>query len=92
MPVIAERPRLPDDTPKAAEQILRIGEYGSTQWGSFAAGAVIVSIAVVALFYALQKNLVAGLTAGSSSRRTVVRVHQDTSDMHRYAERGRPTG
>jgi arabinogalactan oligomer/maltooligosaccharide transport system permease protein len=42
-----------------------VGEYGSTQWGSFAAGAVIVSIPVVALFYALQKHLVAGLTAGS---------------------------
>ena len=41
-----------------------VGEYGSTQWGSFAAGAIIVSIPVVALFYALQKNLVAGLTAG----------------------------
>jgi len=42
-----------------------VGEYGSTQWGSFAAGAILVSVPVVALFYALQKNLVAGLTAGS---------------------------
>ena len=42
-----------------------VGEYGSTQWGSFAAGAVLVSIPVVALFYVLQKHLVAGLTAGS---------------------------
>jgi multiple sugar transport system permease protein len=42
-----------------------VGEFGSTQWGSFAAGAVIVSIPVVGLFYALQRHLVAGLTSGS---------------------------
>jgi arabinogalactan oligomer/maltooligosaccharide transport system permease protein len=41
-----------------------VGEYGSTQWGSFAAGAIIVSVPVVALFYVLQRHLVAGLTAG----------------------------
>ena len=41
-----------------------VGEYGSTEWGSFAAGAIIVSIPVVALFYALQRHLVSGLTAG----------------------------
>ncbi len=41
-----------------------VGEHGSTEWGSFAAGAILVSIPVVALFYALQRNLVAGLTAG----------------------------
>jgi arabinogalactan oligomer/maltooligosaccharide transport system permease protein len=41
-----------------------VGEHGSTEWGSFAAGAILVSIPVVALFYALQKNLVSGLTAG----------------------------
>ena len=41
-----------------------VGQHGSTEWGSFAAGAIVVSIPVVALFYALQKNLVAGLTAG----------------------------
>jgi arabinogalactan oligomer / maltooligosaccharide transport system permease protein len=41
-----------------------VGQHGSTEWGSFAAGAIIVSIPVVALFYVLQKNLVAGLTAG----------------------------
>ena len=40
-----------------------VGQYNA-DWGSFAAGAIIVSIPVVALFYALQKNLVAGLTAG----------------------------
>ena len=41
-----------------------VGDYG-TEWGHFAAGAVIVSIPVMALFFALQKHLVAGLTAGS---------------------------
>jgi arabinogalactan oligomer / maltooligosaccharide transport system permease protein len=41
-----------------------VGQHGSTEWGSFAAGAILVSIPVVALFYALQKHLVAGLTAG----------------------------
>ena len=33
-------------------------------WGELCAAAILVSIPVVALFYALQKNLVAGLTAG----------------------------
>jgi arabinogalactan oligomer/maltooligosaccharide transport system permease protein len=37
----------------------------SQQWGYFAAGAIIVSIPVVALFLFLQKFLVSGLTAGS---------------------------
>jgi arabinogalactan oligomer/maltooligosaccharide transport system permease protein len=37
----------------------------SQQWGFFAAGAVVVSIPVVALFLFLQKYLVSGLTAGS---------------------------
>ena len=41
-----------------------VGEY-STEWGHFAAGAVLVSIPVVGLFYALQKHLVSGLTAGA---------------------------
>ena len=36
----------------------------SIQWGPFAAASVIVSIPVMALFYALQKNLVGGLTSG----------------------------
>ena len=35
------------------------------QWGYFAAGSIIVSIPVVALFLYLQKYLVGGLTAGS---------------------------
>lgn len=41
-----------------------VGEY-QTDWGSFAAGAVLVSVPVMALFYALQKQLVGGLTAGA---------------------------
>jgi len=41
-----------------------VGEY-STEWGRFAAGAVLVSIPVMILFFALQKHLVEGLTAGS---------------------------
>ena len=41
-----------------------VGQY-STEWGHFAAGAVLVSIPVVVLFYALQKHLVGGLTAGA---------------------------
>jgi arabinogalactan oligomer/maltooligosaccharide transport system permease protein len=40
-----------------------VGDY-STDWGHFAAGALLVSIPVAALFYALQRHLVAGLTAG----------------------------
>jgi arabinogalactan oligomer/maltooligosaccharide transport system permease protein len=41
-----------------------VGEH-TTEWGHFAAGAILVSIPVMALFYVLQKHLVAGLTAGS---------------------------
>ena len=41
-----------------------VGDY-STEWGYFAAGAILVSIPVMALFFALQKHLVSGLTAGS---------------------------
>jgi arabinogalactan oligomer / maltooligosaccharide transport system permease protein len=37
----------------------------STAWGHFAAGAILVSTPVMALFFALQKHLVGGLTAGS---------------------------
>lgn len=40
-----------------------VGEHAA-QWGVFAAGALVVSIPVVALFYVAQKSLVAGLTAG----------------------------
>jgi arabinogalactan oligomer/maltooligosaccharide transport system permease protein len=37
----------------------------SQQWGYFAAGAIVVSIPIVALFFFLQRYLVSGLTAGS---------------------------
>lgn len=40
-----------------------VGDF-STEWGRFAAGAVLVSIPVMALFYVLQRHLVGGLTAG----------------------------
>ncbi|MCB9677521.1 MAG: sugar ABC transporter permease [Alphaproteobacteria bacterium] len=40
-----------------------VGDFG-TEWGRFAAGAVIVSLPVMALFFALQRHFVEGLTAG----------------------------
>lgn len=40
-----------------------VGEH-SVQWGLFAAASLIVSAPVVALFFALQRYLVGGLTAG----------------------------
>jgi arabinogalactan oligomer/maltooligosaccharide transport system permease protein len=40
-----------------------VGEY-RTEWGVFAAGALLVSAPVMAVFFALQKHLVGGLTAG----------------------------
>jgi len=40
-----------------------VGEY-RTEWGLFAAGALIVSAPVMAVFFALQRHLVGGLTAG----------------------------
>jgi arabinogalactan oligomer/maltooligosaccharide transport system permease protein len=40
-----------------------VGEFGA-EWGRFAAGAILVSIPVVALFFLLQRQLVEGLTAG----------------------------
>ena len=48
--------------PVALQQF--VGDY-STEWGRFAAGAILVSIPVMLLFFALQKHLVSGLTAGS---------------------------
>ena len=36
-----------------------------TEWGRFAAGAIVASAPVMALFYALQKHLVGGLTSGA---------------------------
>jgi arabinogalactan oligomer/maltooligosaccharide transport system permease protein len=41
-----------------------VGEHDAN-WPAFAAGAVIVSLPVMALFYALQKHLAMGLTAGA---------------------------
>ena len=40
-----------------------IGEYDQ-RWDLFSAGALLVSVPVMALFYVAQRNLVAGLTAG----------------------------
>lgn len=40
-----------------------VGEY-KTEWGHFAAGALLVSAPVMAVFFALQRHLVGGLTAG----------------------------
>ena len=40
-----------------------VGDYG-TEWGHFAAGAILVSAPVVALFFGLQRHLVGGLTQG----------------------------
>ncbi|HJL16603.1 MAG TPA: ABC transporter permease subunit [Sandaracinaceae bacterium LLY-WYZ-13_1] len=40
-----------------------VGEYDA-QWGAFSAGAILVSVPVMALFYVLQRHLVGGLTAG----------------------------
>jgi arabinogalactan oligomer/maltooligosaccharide transport system permease protein len=48
--------------PVALQQL--VGDY-STDWGLFAAGAIVVSLPVMALFFALQKHLVGGLAAGS---------------------------
>lgn len=41
-----------------------VGDFG-TEWGHFAAGAILVSLPVMVLFFALQRYLVEGLTAGS---------------------------
>ena len=41
-----------------------VTDYG-TEWGHFAAGAVLVSLPVIALFFALQRHFVEGLTAGA---------------------------
>ena len=40
-----------------------VGEHGAA-WGIFAAGAIVVSLPVMALFYYAQRHLVSGLTAG----------------------------
>jgi len=41
-----------------------VGEHG-TDWGYFAAGSILTSVVVMGLFFALQRYLVSGLTAGS---------------------------
>ena len=41
-----------------------VGQF-SADWGRFAAGAIVTSLPVMALFYVLQKYLVGGLTAGA---------------------------
>jgi arabinogalactan oligomer/maltooligosaccharide transport system permease protein len=41
-----------------------VGAYGA-KWGLFAAGAVIVSLPVVLLFYALQRNIARGIATGA---------------------------
>jgi len=41
-----------------------VGEF-SAEWGRFSAGAILVSVPVVTLFFFLQKQLVEGLTSGS---------------------------
>lgn len=40
-----------------------VGEFGA-EWGKFSAGAILVSIPVIGLFFFLQKQLVEGLTSG----------------------------
>jgi arabinogalactan oligomer / maltooligosaccharide transport system permease protein len=40
-----------------------VGEHDAA-WGPFAAGAILVSVPVMALFYVAQRQLVSGLTAG----------------------------
>jgi arabinogalactan oligomer/maltooligosaccharide transport system permease protein len=41
-----------------------VGAFGA-QWGLFAAGSIVVSVPVVALFYGLQRSLVQGLATGA---------------------------
>ncbi len=41
-----------------------VDDYG-TEWGHFAAGSILVSLPVIALFFALQRHFVEGLTAGA---------------------------
>jgi arabinogalactan oligomer / maltooligosaccharide transport system permease protein len=40
-----------------------VGEY-EANWGAFAAGAILVSVPVMVLFYIAQRQLISGLTAG----------------------------
>ena len=41
-----------------------VGEHGAA-WGIFAAGAIVVSVPVMALFYLAQRHIVGGVTAGA---------------------------
>jgi arabinogalactan oligomer/maltooligosaccharide transport system permease protein len=41
-----------------------VGDY-SQEWGHFAAGALVVSLPVMALFLALERHLIGGLTQGA---------------------------
>jgi len=45
--------------------LISLQSDNSVPWGYFAAGAIFAMIPVMAVFMALQKNLVGGLTAGS---------------------------
>ncbi|MEZ6183754.1 MAG: hypothetical protein R3F62_01955 [Planctomycetota bacterium] len=54
----------PAATPPGRAQRLRPSEYGA-DWGAFAAGAIVVSLPVMILFFMLQRYFVEGLTAGS---------------------------
>jgi len=54
--------------PKAFTLPVRLHSYVndySTEWGHFAAGAVLVSLPVMALFLALERHLIGGLTDGA---------------------------
>ena len=42
-----------------------IGGQYATNWGAFAAGSILASIPIVAIFLSLQRYIVSGLTAGS---------------------------
>lgn len=57
---------LTDDSVYTLPVLLKssVGRY-SADWGLFAAGAILTSLPVMALFYFLQRYLVGGLTAGS---------------------------
>jgi arabinogalactan oligomer/maltooligosaccharide transport system permease protein len=44
---------------------LFISDQFANRWGIFAAGALIGAVPIVAVFLALQRYLVGGLTAGS---------------------------
>ncbi len=41
-----------------------VGEHGAA-WGVFAAGAIVVSLPVMALFYLAQRHIVSGVTSGA---------------------------